>query len=138
MPCCEPVVTRICDGSHRTARTAPKYSAIASRKGQCPMASPYAINCLVWPREQRFTSFDHTSIGNCSSAGRLTRKGTRLFDQVCGATRIDRTRFEILRETWRRTCCLDEDEGDRFPMARNASSGIDLATQVPAPTNVSR
>jgi hypothetical protein len=59
------------------------------------------------------------------------------LDQVCVGTRINATR----RETFRRPLLLDtcRDASSIFPIADfNTSSGIDLATQVPAPTNVSK
>src|SRR3984957_2004741 len=94
------------------------------------------MDCLVGLREWRFTSFDHTLVGKCSSAGRLTRNATSLFDQVCAGRRINATRPETFRRVLLLATC---DAFLIFPTAGfKASSGIDLDTHVPAPTNVSR
>src|ERR1700683_1063540 len=98
-------------------------------------------------RECFATNFDQTPIGKRSSAGRLERKAPRERSQDCGGTRsMTEARFEILRGA------LDlfaREDGTRLAMScelargfklckRDASSGIDLATQVPAPVKVSR
>lgn len=76
-------------------------------------------------------------MGKCSSAGRLTRNATSLFDQVCCGTRIKATRRETLRGAFFFETCRDV--SPIFPVAGfQASSGIDLATHVPAPMKVSK
>src|SRR6202041_867776 len=88
-------------------------------------------------REWRFTSFDHTPVGKCSRAGRLTRNATSLFDQVCVGSRINATRRETLRGTLFFEC--GREASPIFPGGGfSAYSGMALATQVPAPINVSR
>src|ERR1700684_3981581 len=105
---------------------------------------------MVWMgalRECLATSFDHTPIGKRSSAGRLERKAPRDRNQDCGGTRsITAARFEILRGA--EDLCAGV-LPSRFVIScefarnftfcnRDASSGMDLATQVPAPVKVSR
>src|ERR1700728_1430171 len=98
-------------------------------------------------RECLATSFDQMPIGKRSSAGRLERKAPRERSQDCGATlNIAAARFEILREAADLVAAgfaarLFTSGG--FPRGfgvckRDVSSGMDLATQVPAPVKVSR
>src|ERR1700685_1045086 len=97
-------------------------------------------------RECLATSFDHTPIGKRSSAGRLERKAPRDRNQDCGGTRsMAAARFEILRGADDLFVSVDsrliancECERNFTFCKRDVSSGIDLATQVPAPVKVSR
>lgn len=89
-------------------------------------------------RECRATSFDQMPTGKYSRAGRLTRNAPRLSNHVCAGNFVNAV---PRRDIWR---------GPRLPTftrglfsalpdkAVNVSSGIDLATHVPAPTKVSK
>src|SRR5580704_17131305 len=89
-------------------------------------------------RECRATSFDHMRMGNSSRAGKLTLNAPRLFSQDCGGKFVNAVpRWEIRRGPVL-SADFREPLGPLRTGGRNFSSGIDLATHVPAPTNVSR
>src|SRR5580658_1074212 len=96
-------------------------------------------------RECFATNFDQTLIGKRSSAGRLERKAPRERNHVCGGTlNIAAARLEILRGAdcfaGVVACFMASCEFARHLTVwkRDPSSGMDLATQVPAPVKVSR
>src|SRR6185369_6482531 len=83
-------------------------------------------------------NLDQISIGNLSIAGRLTRNAPMLFNQDCGGTCVR----AVPRRDIRRVLRLSVFSGVRLRNfsagAATVSSGIDRATQVPAPTKVSK
>lgn len=89
-------------------------------------------------RECRATSLDHTPIGNWSRAGRLTRKAPETSNQGCAGAFVSSTprrdirRGPALRALWGSSLRALADGG------LSASSGMDRATHVPAPTKVSK
>jgi len=89
-------------------------------------------------RECRATSFDQTPIGKWSRAGRLTRNAPKLSNHDCAGTCVNAAPRRDIRR------------GPSFPTfscspfraftawGLSVSSGMDLATHVPAPTKVSK
>src|SRR5260370_325274 len=89
-------------------------------------------------RECRATSFDHTPIGKWSRAGRLTRNAPKLSNHDCAGTWVNvAPRRDIRRGP--RFSTISWSPFRTFPVGGlNVSSGMDLATHVPAPTKVSK
>src|SRR5712691_2599801 len=89
-------------------------------------------------RECRDTSFDHAPIGKWSRAGRLTRNAPEMFNHGCAGERVKAT----ARRDRRRVPSFATISWNPFRTlptgGLSVSSGMDLATQVPAPTKVSK
>src|SRR6185437_6721885 len=119
----------ICDGSHVTARNAPRYSATASRKGAYPMGSPYPMMSREILRACRLISLDQTPIGKWSRSVQ-PRHGS---SQACADPFMSAARRETARLPLD-SVSIDVVFGRLSRSARHIASGIDCETQVPAPT----
>src|SRR5712692_2053384 len=89
-------------------------------------------------RECRATSFDQTPIGKWSRAGRLTRNAPKLSNHDCADTCVNVAPRRDIRRGPRFSTISWSPFRTFTTGGLSVSSGMDLATHVPAPTKVSK